>query len=141
MTIDPQIFAEQQRSNGSWIKWAAIGDTHRIVVATAKFRTATEYGTGKPLTWDDNSAKQELLLTGTDPGTGESINMVIKWWSNQKHALLTALGGQPLEVGGTFAMQWTGEEPVPNYPQWVRKTWRAQWIAPKPVAIAADDLI
>lgn len=140
MTIDPSIYEDQLRSSGNWVKWTEIGETHKLVITAAQKRQATEFGTGKALFWEDGSKKEELVLTGTDVDTADTVNMVIKWWGNQRRAFIVALDGRELEVGGTFAMQWTGtEDSRPGlHPA---KTWKAAYAPPKKAAIASEDLL
>lgn len=143
MSIDPTIYEDQQRTGGSWIKWseANVGDVRKLVITGASKRQVTDYATGLPQTWDDGSPKQELVLTGTDPDTGDTVNMVIKWWGNMKRAFVAAMNAQPLEVGGTFALQWTGTDEPTRAGMSGAKQWKAQWKAPVKAAIAADDLL
>lgn len=141
MSIDPSIYEDQQRSSGGWVKWGEIGETHKLVIVSAKKRQATEFGTGKPQHWDDGSPKEELVLTGTDPDTAETVNMVIKWWGLMKRAFVVGLDGRELEVGGTFAMQWTGLEESSRPGLNPAKTWKAAYAPPKKAAIDVGDLL
>lgn len=143
MSIDPTILEDQQRAAGNWVKWSdkQVGDVVKIVVDSAVKRQATEFGTKTPLMWKDGSPKQELILTGTDPDTGDPLNLVLKWWGNQRRAFIAALDGQPLEPGGIFAIQWTGTDEPASPGLAGAKTWKAQWKPPARSAIAADDLL
>jgi hypothetical protein len=51
------------------------------------------------------------------------------------------MNGAPLEVGGTFALQWTGTEEPTSPGLAGAKTWKAQWKAPAKAAISVEDLI
>ena len=132
---------------GKSAKFAEIGDTVKGSVVSAESRQQTDYTSGDPLTWDDGTARMQLVITlatderdpddATDDGhrniycKGKMLNAV-------KQALKAA--GQKLEAGGTLAVQYTGDGTPTNPRHNPPKEYVAAYEAPSRVA-GADALL
>jgi len=136
--IDSTILADS--NSGAACKWNEVGDVRKVIVATATKKQATDMD-GRPAFWDDGQHKEQVVIAGVDPDTGDDCTMYLKWWGGTKRAFVVAMAGKSLEVGGTFAMQWTGEEPSKTKGFNPAKTWTAQYAPPANVALASNDLI
>jgi len=139
--IDASILADS--TSGTACRWETVGDVCKIVVVSASKRHHTDFQYNLPEWWDAEKTqpKEDVVISGTDPDTGSDVVMYIRWWGHAKQAFVTAMAGKSLEVGGTFAMQWTGEEPSKTKGFNPAKTWTAQYAPPANVALASNDLI
>ena len=132
---------------GKSAKFETVGDTTKGQVVSAESRQQTDYTSGEPLTWDDGNPRMQLVITlatderdpddPTDDGhrniycKGKMLNAV-------KQALKAA--GQKLEVGGTLAVQYTGDGTPTNPRHNPPKEYVAAYEAPSRVA-GADALL
>lgn len=140
MAIDTSINEDAQRTTGITAKFDTIGDVRRVVVKEARKRQATDYVSGALSFWDDGSPKEQVIISGTDPETGDEVAIFIKWWGAMKRAYVAAMEGHNLEVGGTFAMKWIGEEPPSRAGMSPTKLWKMQYTPPV-ATTAIDDII
>jgi hypothetical protein len=81
------------------------------------------------------------VFSGTDPETGEDVRIFAKGFMyNAVKDAFRAAGATP-EVGGVLAVQWIGEEPSKVKGYNASKKWKAQYVAPSPITLQADDLM
>lgn len=140
MSIDQSIL-DDLAPKGAAVKWEKIGDVRKVVIESATKRQTTDFKTGVPEVWDDGKPKEQIVISGVDPDTGETATMYLKWWGNTRRALQIALAGRSLEVGGTLAVKWEGEDEATKPGLSPAKLWKMQYAPPAKSAIAADDLI
>lgn len=139
MSIDPSIL-EDLSPRGTAVKWEKVGDVRKVIIESAKKQPDTDFQTGLPTYFKKSGEPRfNLVITGTDPDTGEKATMYLKFWGSARRALEIALEGRPLEVGATLAVKWEGEEPVPNT-KYTARTWKMRYEPPAPVALEANDL-
>jgi len=97
------------------------GDTVTGTITTAPVvRQATEFGTNKPLTWDDGRPQEQVVVTlstglreaADDDGTR---SIYIKGWGSQLKAFKAAVAkaGKKPGPGDTFTARFTGYGPKP----------------------------
>jgi len=139
MSIDPSIL-DDLSPRGSAVKWEKVGDVRKVVIESAVKRQTSDFKTGLPEFWDDGKPKEQLVISGTDPETGEKCTMYLKHWGNTKRAFIAALAGRPLEVGATLAVKWEGEEEPTKPGLSPARTWKMRYEPPAPVALDAEDL-
>lgn len=107
-------------SGGKSFKFENPGDTVTGTIAAIDVRQATEFGTGKPLTWDDGRPQEQIVVTlqtdlaedGDDDG---KRNVYVKGWGSQLRAFkaaAAAAGAKPTP-GTTFTASFTGYGPKP----------------------------
>jgi len=138
------IIGEIVGSTGAAAKWDSIGDVRRIVIANIEKRQMTEFGSTN-LAYHDaekNDPQMQLIISGTDPDTGDDARFFIKTWGLQYQALREAFRAAGVSTvdqltGGTLAIKWTGEEPSQTKGFANKKTWSAQY---KAATVAAGDL-
>lgn len=120
-------------------KFPTIGTAVKGTVISAEPRQKTEFGTGKPLFYDDGKPRMELVVACTDEA-GERFGFYAsgQMLAAIKQALAEA--GAKLEVGGTLAVQYVADKPSDKGFQ-PAKQYRAQYKAPAPQAISTGDLI
>ena len=99
-----------------FVKWNEVGDQYSGRVIRAEVRQATKFQSDQPDTWDDGTAKNQVViaiattLKEDDDDTGERA-VVVNLWGKQKAALAKACKDagvkEPLP-GMTLTAQWTG---------------------------------
>ena len=117
------------QTGGVWAKFPTPGTTYAGTIAAApEVRQRTEFGTNKPLTWDDGSPQQEIVVTLTTDQCDASVEnddgtrkITIKAWGPQMRELkraVSAAGDTDLRVGGTFSITYSqdGEPTKPGFP-------------------------
>ena len=99
-------------------------------------RQQTEFGTGKPLTWDDGSPRMQLPITvqtnlrdPSDPNDDGKRTFYVK--GEMKKAIGNALrvAGAKMAVGGVLALTYVGDEPTKGFP---KKLYSATYQPPAP---------
>lgn len=105
-------------SGSKSFKFDQPGDTVTGTVVSAQTRQATEFGTGKPLTWDDGRPQEQVVIT-VQTTLEESADddgrrtIYIKGWGKQLNAFRMAVqraGAKP-KPGDTFTARFTGFGP------------------------------
>lgn len=120
------------------------GDTVTGTIAVAPVvRQATEFGTGKPLTWDDGRPQEQVVITlnttlreaADDDGTR---SIYIKGWGTQLKAFKAAVqkAGSKPAAGDTFTARFTGYGPKPAGGGFPSKEYAYELV---PAAAAAVD--
>lgn len=101
-------------------KFETPGDTVTGTITDVTVRQATEFGTGKPLEWDDGNPREQILVsvqTGLqDDADDDGIRTIyIKGWGQQLKAFraIAAASGKPGK-GDTFTATFTGFGPKPQ---------------------------
>ena len=138
---------------GKSAKFETIGDTVKgVICATPELRQKTDIKTSEPLTWQDGSPQMQLVVKlqtdDRDPSDPEDdgiralyVSGGFKRASLQKavaDAVRTAKA-KGLEVGGTLAVRFTGEEPSSTKGFSPAKLYAAQY--QPPTQKAADDFL
>ena len=111
----PSAFA-----GGKTISYAVQGE-----IVDAGVTQARDYDTGKPLEWDDGNPQQQVrvviqtTLSETPEDNGQRA-IYIKWWGDQRQALITAIksaGDTDIRVGGMFYAAYTSDKPNEKNPK------------------------
>jgi hypothetical protein len=140
MSNDPNAFL--LGGGGKSAKFAAVGDTvEGTIVAPPELRQRTSIDDGKPLTWDDGSPQLQLVVklqttqredTEDDGIRNLYVSGGFKRASLQKAVAdaVRAAKSQGLEVGGTLAVRFTGEEPPAKRGMSPAKLYAAKYTPP-----------
>lgn len=129
---------------GKSAKFENLGDSISGTIATnPEIRQQSDIKTGKPLTWDDGSPRNQLVVSlqtdeRLDSEDDGLRNLYVKGskkpGSQSLHdAVATAVrqaGAKGLEVGGELDVILVGEEPPPNPNLSPRKLYKATYTAP-----------
>jgi hypothetical protein len=100
-------------------KFEKPGDTITGIVDEVLVRQATEYGTGKPQTFDNGDPREQIVviiraegLTPEDENDDLFRAIYIKGWGQQRRAFIQAVrdGGKPVQ-GSRFTATFTRSEP------------------------------
>jgi hypothetical protein len=100
-------------------KFESPGDTVSGIVDDVMIRQATEYGTGKPLTFDNGDPREQIVIVlKVDNHIPEDENddgfraVYIKGWGQQRRAFIQATrdGGKPVQ-GSRFVATFVRLEP------------------------------
>lgn len=139
MTIDESIIDDIESSGVPTFKYAEMGDTFDVTISAVRKRQQTEFGTGKPLTWDDGNPRWEYEIVGTSP-TGEQVRDFAKAqkWQAIKDAIKAS--GDKVIIGGHLRVKWASEEPAKTAGFNPRKVYAARYDAAPPVTPPAVDL-
>jgi hypothetical protein len=99
---------------GKSLKFETPGQTYTGIVISTAVRQATEFGTGKPLTFDDGSPREQIVIIldtqlRDDVDDDGTRSLYIKGWGPQKRAFIAAVkaNGSP-EAGDTLTVTFTG---------------------------------
>lgn len=135
-------------SGGRSAKFERVGDTIKgVICAQPEIRQQTDIKTGAPKTWDDGQPMNQLVIKlQTDLREDEDDDGIralyvsggFKRASTQKAIAdaVRAAKAKGLEVGGTLAVRFTGEEPSSTKGFNPAKLYAAQY---QPPAKGADD--
>lgn len=117
------------QTGGVWAKFPTPGTTFAgEIIAAPEVRQRTEFGTNKPLTWDNGDPQQEIVVTLKTDQRDQSVEnddgtrkVTIKAWGPQMRELkraVAAAGDTDLRVGGRFSMTYSqdGEPSKPGFP-------------------------
>lgn len=117
------------QTGGVWAKFPTIGTSFAgDIIAPPEVRQRTEFGTNKPLTWDNGDPQQEIVVTLMTSERDQSVEnddgtrkVTIKAWGPQMRELkrvVSAAGDTDLRVGGRFSMTYSqdGEPSKPGFP-------------------------
>lgn len=138
-------------SGGKGAKFETVGDTVKgVICATPEMRQQTDIKTGAPSCWDDGSPKMQLVIKlqtdAKDDSEDDGIRSLyvsggFKRASTQKAIAdaVRASGAKGLEVGGTLAVKFTGEEPSQTKGFNPAKLYAAKYTAPTVKAV--DDFM
>lgn len=134
---------------GSSAKFSTIGEVHKGEVVSAVRTQQTDFDTGLPKSWDNGDPMWQVVITlqtaerDADDATDDGIRKIYA-----KGEMLKAIqrglkeAGATLEVGGTLAIEYTGDGEAKKRGMSPPKLYRAQYKAPSPVtAEAAESLI
>jgi S1-C subfamily serine protease len=98
-------------------KFESPGDTVSGIVDDVMIRQATEYGTGKPLTFDNGDPREQIVIVlkvdNHVPEDDDGFRAVyIKGWGHQRRAFIQATkdGGKPVQ-GSRFTASFVRLEP------------------------------
>jgi len=147
MSIDASINDRLLSDGGKNVTHANQGDVIKGTIVGAAYVQARDFASKEPKVWDDGSPVMQLVITlqteARDDAEDDGIRK--RYCKPAEEKLLGAELRRlkvKLEVGGTFASQWTGTEPVPNKPSMNRNTYKVQYAPPvaQPV-ISGDSLI
>lgn len=139
-------------SSGS-ARFDNIGDTITGKVVTTEVRQQTDISDGKPLVWDDGSARMQLVVTiqtdqrddadddgrralyvkGSKTAGSRSLHDAVR-------SAVQAARAKGLEPGGTLTVTFVGEEPSKTRGFNPRKLWQATYVAPDHAAATGDFL-
>jgi hypothetical protein len=105
------------QTSGQWAKFANIGDDIVGRIVELRDQQMREFGTNKPLAWDDGSPRLELVVVlATDKREDEDDTgyreVHIKGYGIQREALREACkkAGRPPIVGDLFRAVYVGNE-------------------------------
>jgi len=140
-------------SGGRSAKFEAVGDTVKgVICAQPEMRQQTDIKTGAPVSWDDGQPKMQLVIRlqteDRDPSDPEDdgiralyVSGGFKRASTQKAIAdaVRAAKAKGLEVGGTLAVRFTGEEPSSVKGFNPAKLYAAKY--EPPAAKAVDDFL
>ena len=138
-------------SGGKGAKFETIGDAVKgVICATPEMRQQTDIKTGAPSCWDDGSPKMQLVVKlqtdAKDDAEDDGIRSLyvsggFKRMSTQKAIAdaVRASGAKGLEVGGTLAVKFTGEEPSQTKGFNPAKLYAAKYTPPTVKAV--DDFL
>lgn len=142
MTFDTNAASALTRTGGGNIaKFNDIGDTTKIKITGLEEREQTNFTSGEVIRWADGKPKMQFVFTGIDQDTQEEIRIFAKGFmlGAIKDALVVAEAN--LEAGGILAVKFSHEDPPSKPGLNPAKRYVAQYQAPKPASISADDLI
>ncbi|GAB3080885.1 hypothetical protein GCM10027053_51670 [Intrasporangium mesophilum] len=141
---------------GSGSKSAAfdnLGDSITGTVLSTEVKAQTDIASGKPLTWDDGSTRQQLVVklqtALREDGDDDGIRAVYvkgakKKGSRSLHdavaSAVIAAGGKGLEPGGTLTITHDGVEPSQTRGYNDRKLYSARYVLPDRAAASAGFL-
>lgn len=118
-------------------KFDTIGETvGGPITHIGEARQQTEFGSGKPLTWDDGSPRMQLPVTvqtslrdATDPNDDGKRTFYVK--GEMKKAIGNALrqANAKMAIGGVLTVTYTGDEPTKGFP---KKLYSATYTPPAP---------
>lgn len=104
-------------SGGKSLKFETPGETYTGTVMGSTVRQMTEFGSGRPLTFDNGDPQQQIVLTlktdlrdPSDPADDGTRSLYIKGFGPQLRAFRAAVqaaGGKP-ENGDTVTVTFTG---------------------------------
>lgn len=144
MSIDPNDFLLSGGVPAA--KFPTIGTTVKGAVVSSEVTQQTDFQTGKPLTWDDGSPRQQVVITLQtdlrDPEVTDDTGLRKLYVKGQMTAALRdalRAAGARLEVGGTLAVQYTEDEPSATRGFNPKKVYRAQY--QPATAGAVNDLL
>lgn len=127
-------------------KFESIGDSVVGTIISAEARQTTDIKTGEPEVWPQGDPKMQVVITLQTDERDASIEdddgqrrLFAKKPSAMLGAIIDALGGQRLEVGGRLAVKHTGTEPASTKGFNDKKLYVAAYEPPK--ANAANDLL
>lgn len=141
-------------------KFATVGDTIKGTVTAKELQQQTEYGTGKPLFFDDDSPRMQLAITlATDERDSEidgddgTRRVYIKGASKKAGGgslqavrdALSKAGASVLEIGSTLVLKYAGDGEPTTAGFKPPKLWEAAYKAPEKAAATAgvgvDELL
>lgn len=127
-------------------KFETIGDKIVGSIVSAEARQTTDIQTGQPEVWPQGDPKMQVVITLQTDERDASIEdddgkrrVYAKKPSAMLTAIIAALAGQRLEVGGRLAVQFTGTEPASTRGFNDKKLYQAAY--QPPAANAAADLL
>lgn len=113
-----QAIAEAGGIPSAFLKDTPVGTAVTGTIESADLRQTTDFETQTPETWDDGSPKMQVVVTlhtalrdPSNPDDDGKRRVYVKWWGDQKKALLQAIFASKdtdLRPGGTFTAQFTG---------------------------------
>lgn len=140
-------------TGGAGAKFENIGDTITGTIVSAEIRQQTDIKDGKPLTWDDNSPRMQMLVTlATDlrenPDDNGHRTLYVKGstkaGSKSLHDAVRAAvidsGTKGLEPGGRLQVSYVGTEPSTTRGFNDRKLYQATYTGPDHAAATGDYL-
>lgn len=155
MTAAPQNNADAflLGGGGQSAKFENVGDAVTGTVESTEVRQQTDFQSGQPLTWDDGSPRQQLVVslrTGQkDDADDDGVRKIYvkgskKPGSQSLHdAVASAVkqsGAKGLEEGGTLTVTYSGDEPPQQRGMSPRKLYTATYAAPDKAAQTGDFL-
>jgi hypothetical protein len=120
-------------------KFDSIGETvGGPITHIGEPRQQTEFGSGKPLTWDDGSPRMQLPITvqtnQRDPHDPQDDGKRVFYVKGEmKKAITAALRAThaKMAIGGTLTLTYVGDEPTKGFP---KKLYQASYTPPAPGA-------
>lgn len=104
-------------ATGRWYKFDKPGDTVTGTIAGISEQQVREYGTNKPMTWDNGDPQLQVLITVTttareDADDDGNRTVRVKGWGVQRNALREACqkAGKVPELGDRFTATFVREE-------------------------------
>jgi hypothetical protein len=137
MSIDPDVNDMLNGEGGPpAFKFDELGKVAKGRIVGAAKRQATEFGTGKPLTWPDGNPQMQIVIT-MRADDGDEFRLFAK--GQMQGALRDALreAGANLEEGGELAVKFESEEPT-NFGS-KKKVFKVRYTAPVAASVSADD--
>ena len=147
MSIDNSVNGLLE-GGGKSAKFPTAGTTVKGTVVSATTRQATEFGTGKPKTFDNGDPMMELVVTlqttDRDPDDqNDDGRRTLYAGAKMLKAIKAALqaAGAKLEEGGTLAVQYTGDGEPSQRGFQPPKLYVAQYEKPAAVSAGVANLL
>lgn len=133
-----------QGGGGVSAKFPTIGTVVKGTVVRSVRGQQTEFGTGKPLFWDDGKPREQVIITlatdehdASQPDDDGQRNLYVKGQMQKAVGEALKQAGATLEVGGVLAVQYVGD--LPSDRGNPAKQYRAQYQVPS--AVQGGDLL
>ena len=120
-------------------KFETVGETvGGPITNIGEARQQTEYGSGRPLTWDDGSPRMQLPVTvqttlrdPSDPNDDGKRTFYVKGEMKRAIGLALKAANAKMAVGGVLTLTYVGDEPTKGFP---KKLYQAAYQPPSPDA-------
>lgn len=125
MSLIKDLLANAGGITAAFDKNTPFGTAWQGTITSADVRQTTDFDTGKPEVWDDNTPKQQLVIViqtdaRTAPDDDGKRAIYIKWWGEQRLNLIKAVeaaGDDDVQVGGKFFARLIGDKPNEKNPR------------------------
>lgn len=121
-------------------KFETVGDTAKGIVLGAQNQQVTDIKTNEPLFYNDGNPRTQLVVT-LRLDDGNETRVFCKPAAKEAIREAVKSAGASFEVGGRLAVKYTGDEPSKQAGMSPRKLFSAQYAAPAPQTVNADDLL
>lgn len=132
-------------------KFTTVGTVAKGTVTNVEIQQRRSIEDGQPMTWPDNNPQMQLVVTlQTDESDSPEDSGERRLFAKKPGAMLQAISeavkgadATAVEVGGTLAVQYTGDGEKKNPAYNAPKLFKAQYKAPEKAtaAVGVDELL